>query len=275
MIPLKGAFPFRVGTTSYIVPDDILPNAEFLKGTVDDIELLLFESEEISNLPSPDTVRRLASIARDNDLTYTVHLPLDIDPASEDPQTRVRSVAKCLRIIGLTAPLDPFAYILHLYAPGAARFSQAEGLSWQSRASDTVASLLRESGVPPHLFCAETLDFDFALAEPVVSEHGLSICLDIGHLWRCTFSVEDHLVRYLGRTRVVHLHGVRDGKDHLDLSVLDPATLANVVAAIAADRAAPRVLTIEIFSEPDLERSLRALDAVRDSARIDSQRTTP
>lgn len=275
MISLKGAFPFRLGTTSYIVPDDILPNADFLKGTVDDIELLLFESDEISNLPAPETILRLASIAQDNGLTYTVHLPLDIDPASEDPQTRARSVAKCLRIIRLTMPLDPFAYILHLYAPGAANFSPNEGRAWRSRVGDTVAALLRESAVPPLLFCVETLDFDFALAAPVVDEHGLSICLDIGHLWLCGFSVEDNLDRYLARTRVVHLHGVRNGKDHLDLSVLDPTRLGAVISAIAADRTAPRVLTLEIFSEPDLAHSLRALDAVRASAPITSQRTPP
>lgn len=266
MIPLKGAFPFRVGTTSYIRPADILENAEFLKDTVDDIELVLFESDEISNLPDADTVRRLAAIAREQALTYTVHLPLDIDPASQDPGIRSQSIAKCLRIIELVLPLNPFAYILHLYAPGASLFSESDRRSWRAHAGDSVSALVRESAVSPHLFAVETLDFEFTLAEPVVNDHGLSICLDVGHLWRCGFPVDDHLQRYLGRTRVMHLHGVRDGKDHLDLSVLDPTALAAVTTALAADCTAPRVLTIEVFSEPDLDLSLRALAAVRDGA---------
>lgn len=263
MNSLKGAFPFRLGTTSYIRPADLLPNAEFLRTLVDDIELVLFESDEISNLPDEPTIKALAAIARENGLTYTVHLPMDIDPASGDPQVRERSASKCVRVMKLTAPLDPFAFILHLYAPGAARFSSAECDSWRDRATDTVSSLLAQSGVNPALICVETLDFDFSLAEPVVREHGLSICLDIGHLWRCGFSVEEYLRRYLGDTRVVHLHGVRDGKDHLDLSVLPPDTLADVISVMEDASSRPRVVTIEIFGESDLKGSLRALAAHR------------
>lgn len=57
------AFPFRFGTTSYIIPDEIIPNVEFLKDRVDDIELVLFESDEFSNLPGRDDIGRLSDIA--------------------------------------------------------------------------------------------------------------------------------------------------------------------------------------------------------------------
>ena len=44
--------PFRIGTTSYIIPADILPNVVYLAGKVDDVELVLFEVEEGGgNLP--------------------------------------------------------------------------------------------------------------------------------------------------------------------------------------------------------------------------------
>ena len=49
--PMKGIFPFRLGTTSYLLPDDLLTNAEFLGPLVDDAELVLFESEGVLNLP--------------------------------------------------------------------------------------------------------------------------------------------------------------------------------------------------------------------------------
>jgi len=263
MTSLKGAFPFRLGTTSYIRPADLVPNAEYLKTRVDDIELLLFESDEISNLPDGPAIDSLGAIARGHGLTYTVHLPMDIDPASGDALQRRQSVDKCLRVIRLVAPLQPFAYILHLYAPGAAAFSGGDRRSWRASAADSVSALLRDSGLPPHLICVETLDFDFDLAQPVVGEHGLSVCLDIGHLWRCGFSVPEYLRRYLPHTRVVHLHGVRDGKDHLDLSVLDAPALAEVIAEIGEETSAPRVVTIEIFSESDLDASLRALAPLR------------
>jgi hypothetical protein len=74
---LKNRFPFRLGTTSYIIPEEILPNVLFLADKVDDIELVLFESDEFSNLPDETTVKRLKEIADRSDLTYTIHLPLD------------------------------------------------------------------------------------------------------------------------------------------------------------------------------------------------------
>ena len=72
-------FPFRLGTSSYIIPADILPNAHYLAGKVKDIELILFEVDDgPNNLPSPEVIEELEQIAREQDLTYTVHLPLDL-----------------------------------------------------------------------------------------------------------------------------------------------------------------------------------------------------
>ena len=60
---LKGCFPFRLGTVSYIIPDDILPNVRYLADAVDDIELVLFESDELSNIPDEAAIAELADIA--------------------------------------------------------------------------------------------------------------------------------------------------------------------------------------------------------------------
>ncbi len=37
---------FRLGSTSYVYPDDILPNVRKLMSSVDDIELVLFEVDD-------------------------------------------------------------------------------------------------------------------------------------------------------------------------------------------------------------------------------------
>jgi hypothetical protein len=56
-------YPFRLGTTSYIIPDDILPNALYLAGKVRDIELILFEVDDgPNNLPSPEVIEELTQI---------------------------------------------------------------------------------------------------------------------------------------------------------------------------------------------------------------------
>ena len=69
--------PFRLGTTSYILPDALLPNVRFLADKVRDVELLFFEVDEAQNaLPNPKVFTELEALARAHDLTYTVHLPL-------------------------------------------------------------------------------------------------------------------------------------------------------------------------------------------------------
>ena len=84
MSTVKPIFPFRIGTTSYIIPDEIIPNVRYLAGLVDDIELVLFEVDDgPNNLPDAAAIKELQSLAARHQLTYTVHLPLDLQLAGE------------------------------------------------------------------------------------------------------------------------------------------------------------------------------------------------
>src|SRR5690348_8510054 len=100
-------YPFRLGTTSYIIPEEILPNAYYLAGKVRDIELILFEVDDgPNNLPSTDVVDELSQIARRSDLTYTVHLPLDLK-LGNDSSEQDQSLVKAKRVIDCTCGLNP------------------------------------------------------------------------------------------------------------------------------------------------------------------------
>ncbi len=93
---------YRVGTTSYILPDEILPNVRFLADRVDDIELVLFEIDEgRSNLPTPEQVRELAVLALEHQLSYTVHLPLDLRLGAHG-ERRHRSLEKARAVMERT-----------------------------------------------------------------------------------------------------------------------------------------------------------------------------
>jgi len=110
----SGLAGFRLGTTSYILPDAILPNVRWLMERVDDVELVLFEVDYgPNNLPSPEEIHALAGLARQSGLTYTIHLPLDLDcsPAGEGGND---SLEKAGRVIERTLPLEPYAFIAHL-----------------------------------------------------------------------------------------------------------------------------------------------------------------
>lgn len=259
--------PLRLGTTSYILPADILPNVEFLAPLVDDVELVFFESDEISNLPSAETVQALRSLADDQRLSYTVHLPMDAHLGAPDESRRRAAVGKCLRVIERTAPLTPFAWIVHFHHDNYKTGIPAHTVPmWRDALRRSMHELL-DHGLPSRGFCVETLSYPFELAADLVEEFDLSICLDIGHLVLYGFDVATAIRNYWPRTRVIHLHGVQAGKDHRDISHLDPALLHMLLSAAHSDPQTERVLTLEVFNEPDLRASLQQFELWRSRPR--------
>ncbi len=255
---LKKRFPFRLGTTSYIIPADLISNVRFLADKVDDVELVLFESEEITNLPDACTVEMLKETAERHDLTYSVHLPLDTWMGHEDESTRRQSVDKCLRVIEVTAPLSPFTYVVHFHTdPGE---SPSRDLArWTDNHRRSVERLLQD--VSSRDLCVETLDYDYGLIEDIVSDYGLAVCLDIGHLLLYGHRPEEYLDRYLPQTRIIHLHGVEDGNDHRGLASFPSDLLTSLVGRLEKDSKKSRVLTMELFDEKAFNQSLDILTA--------------
>ena len=258
-VSLKNRFPFRLGTSSYIVPDDILPNIAYLKDKVDDIEILLFESDEFSNLPGEQVLAGMAEQADAHDLTYTIHFPLDADLGDQDEGVRIASVAKCQRIIELMRGLDPFAWVVHFHGERRGLEPVDDPVAWRAQLSKSMQTLLRE-GIAPELFCVETLDYPYELIEDVVSELKLSTCFDVGHLWAREDDVASYIDRYLEQSRVIHLHGVQGTQDHLALSVLTDERLGGFVNTLLASPTRERVVTLEIFSEQHFLDSVRAME---------------
>ena len=254
---LKNRFPFRLGTTSYVIPADLKANVAFLADKVDDVELVLFESHEISNLPDAATLRALKETAERHDLTYTVHLPLDAWMGHADAAVRRQSVDKCLRVIEHTAPLAPFAYIVHFHGDRRGDCPSPDLMRWQEGHRSAVERLVQV--VSPEDLCVETLDYPYKIIEDIVIDYKLSVCLDIGHQLLCGVAPEDYLDRYLPRTRVLHLHGVEDGHDHRSLAFLPDGLLTALVNRLGSGPEKPRVLTMEIFDEEAFNQSMDLL----------------
>ena len=254
---LKGEFPFRLGTTSYILPDGILPNLRYLCSLVDDVELVLFESDEFSNMPSVGDAREMASIGREFYLTYTVHLPLDTALGSADEGERISSVGKCRRVIERMSPVEPFAWILHLHGDRRGKLPGEDMKRWIGQNRRSLAELLAGGPVPSKI-SVETLDYDFQHAAGLVEEFDLSVCLDIGHLLMNGRDVMAHLDRWMSRARVFHLHGVNpQGTDHCHVGHLPGGLLEDLAGCLSLED--ERVLTMEIFGKDDFERSMNVI----------------
>ena len=251
---LKGALPFRLAATSYIIPADILPNVRFLGAYVDEVELVLFESAYESNLPSEETIRELNSLATGMNLTYNVHLPTDVFVGDPDAVRREKSVDTILRFMDRTMPLDPTAYILHLdpALPDGTR-SDPFDESWLGNCRQSVETLLR-GGVDPKTIAVESLDYPLKAVYSVVEETGLSICLDLGHMIRYGQDLERYLKNDLHRTTMIHLHGVdENGRDHKGLEHIGDDDWWTIRSYLSTYEGG---LSIEVFSLDDLVTSM-------------------
>jgi sugar phosphate isomerase/epimerase len=269
----RRALPFRLGSTSYVIPDDILPNVRHLSDLVDDIELVLFESDECSNLPPPQSVAEMKQAAEDAGLTYTVHLPLDTRLGSASEGERSASVAKCRRVFDLMAPLAPLAWILHLHGDRRGSRPTDDPARWLDRNRRSLSELLSE--VASRRVCVETLDYDLewtGLPGPaagdrgrgvagIIEDHDLSVCIDVGHLLVAGRDVGACVDRWMDRARVFHVHGVRPGgRDHADLGALPPGLLEDLAHRLSrCTDGHVRVVTMEVFGEDDFVRSMRVV----------------
>jgi sugar phosphate isomerase/epimerase len=252
-------YPFRLGTTSYIVPADILPNARYLAGKVRDIELILFEVDDgPNNLPSPEVIDELAQIAREHDLTYTVHLPLDLK-LGEDGSERDQSLVKAERVIECTRRLDPWAYVLHLNGKSVRTSTDAGSIKrWQDRSVRALEIVSEWAGEAEKLAVENLETYPLDFIQPVLDRIPVSRCVDVGHLWLDGHDPIPYLRSAMPRTRVIHIHGVAES-DHRSLLVMPQEKVRAAWDELLRLKYAG-VLTLEIFSEADFTSSLEVIE---------------
>jgi len=247
--PYKNCFPFSLGTTSYIYPDDYLPNILHLAPFVDEIELLFFADD---HLPSSSQIREFKKIGKNYHLSFHVHLPLDIYLGHPDKKIRQKGVDRIQRIFDLCAGLKPTFYILHLEPISHTQTSSALE-QWQDWLYE---SLTQIKGLP---LCIENLMYPFAWLEGLVNYFQFPICLDIGHVIKAGFSLETYLKKYLPQTKMLHLHGCGGKRqaDHLGLSHLKETDLILIMSYLKQYKGH---LCLEMFSFEALVESLRILE---------------
>jgi len=249
-----GSQAFRLGVTSYVYPDAILPNVRAVAPVADDVELVLFESEDATNLPSPAEIDELRQLAATHELTYTVHFPIDAQLGSPFLAERQKMLARVLQLVELTAPLQPYAYLLH--AEGVDPAARPERVSeWQR---DVLALLdpIAKRVASPQLVCLENLAYPFEWCQPFLDAFEFSVCLDAGHFWQTGQDWRAAVTRWLPRTRVIHLYGTGDGTRHLSLAASPPDLVQAFLAALGGYSG---VLTLETFGYDDTRTSLERL----------------
>jgi sugar phosphate isomerase/epimerase len=248
----KHFYPFRLATTSFIYPDDYVPNVCLLGPFVDEIELLLFESEA---LPSEDTVRELVSLSREHAVGYNVHLPLNVSIGHEDPRRRKHAVETLLRVFDRVAPLSPSTLTLHVPWEESYGLPAAHNL-WKENVYGSLSELTAAVGDPARI-SIETLDYPLEWLADLIEAIGLAVCLDFGHLLRRGQDPGVFFRSFASRISIIHLHGVENGKDHLSLAQLPPRAAETVQRLLQRFKG---VVSLEVFSFGALAASLKWLE---------------
>ena len=251
----KGLFPFNIGTTSFIYPDDYVPNVKMLGPYIENIELLLFESNYTGALPSKQVIGELAELAQEFNLTYNVHLPTDICISSRGLQQQRIAVDTIARVTDRVAPLNPATLTLHV-AYNEASQDEDDVKNWQERVTRNLAKILN-NGISGRLISIENLDYPFEYLVPVISELDLKICLDCGHLILHGDDVGIFFNTYSARTAIIHLYGVAENHFHGPLDQLPESLIAPIMRILAGFNG---MVSLEVFSYAHLNASLKFLE---------------
>lgn len=245
--------PYRLGTTSYILPAGLLDNARYLAGKVQDMELVLFDVDGgPNNYPDDESISAMAVVARHRGLSYTVHLPADLlwdSPAMD----KARKAIECTR------GLEPWAYVVHLDGRAVrGEVSPQVRHGWQEGALLALKAVSAWVGDPQRVALENLEGYPLDFLAPIYELAGVSRCVDIGHLWLDGHDPLPYLQAALPATRVIHLHGLAEGRDHQSLAHL-PAGQLQAVLAWIQQAGFQGVLTLEVFGEEDFRSSLAAL----------------
>jgi sugar phosphate isomerase/epimerase len=253
---LRRAPLFKLCTTSFIYPDHIIPNIRKLGRRFDEIELLVFESMPIQVLPTESDIAELVQLSRTLDVTYNVHLPLDICLTDPDAKNRQAGVKRLAHIMELCRPLAASTHTLHLDYTMPDQ-STASVKKWQRHVFDAMDRLVA-AGVDPETISVETLDYPFDFLEETIDRVGVRVCLDIGHALCHGYDPDEIFKKHMDRVAVIHLHGVDmlkiPAKDHVSLDRMPPDRWSAIKCILDTYDG---VVSVEVF---DLTRLLRSLE---------------
>ncbi len=250
----KKRFSFRLSVPSFVYTANYIDNARMLAPFVDEIELLLFESHE-SRLPQASEIDQLASLAVDQEISFNVHLPIDLNLAIADRHARRKVVDRLATAIDRVRPLSPMTYTLHLpYNEADTHLDTVD--KWARRNRECLDEFLAASKVHPGHISIETLEYPPFWFETLITALDLSVCIDIGHVIRYGYNLEAIWRTFANRTTMIHLHGVYQGQDHLALDQMPTEERSMIKRCLDGYSG---TLSLEVFSFEGLTASLPCL----------------
>jgi sugar phosphate isomerase/epimerase len=259
--------PYKIGAPSMVFGENLLENVRLLAEHVDHIEIILFHTPSLHNIPGPKEIRTLRETGKQKDVTFTVHLPDSLEIASSDRARREESLELAREICLKLEGLDPKHYVLHIpfTAPTLVPVpnlyfhtgNERDWDGWTKRALESL-EVLHEGVGQGNKLLVENINYSPSFLEPFWEKGFSELCLDIGHLMLGQEDVEEVMKRYLQVTRAIHLHGVRGYDEHLSLSIL-PENIVHGWLRCLKMVSYQGLIVLEVFNPQDLEESMDLL----------------
>ncbi len=225
--------PYTIAAPSFVWPARVGDNCRRLEGMVDEVAIVFFETQGCLEYTEKDLPPDLARL----DLTYHVHLPLDL------PWTRGAGEVHRLTqaLAAKTDFLRPRGFVLH--PP-----DNTEDLAQFIR-------LWSQSRQAEDLFVENIQGNDLNAAWPVIRDSGCRVCLDLGHL--LAFGQERLLETpgLLEQTGMLHLSAPGPSGEHESLARLD-AHGSRLLRHVLRNMPASSIVVLELFHPEKLSESL-------------------
>ena len=255
---LKG----RIAAPSFVIAANVADNASFLAHKVDEVGLCLFETRGCLDYGPADLPADLARLP----LRWHAHLPVDLPWPASAPAGAARPAREAARLT--LAVLDRVHALVPQMTLQAAVLHPPEGSpALQRRLLADFARFwqTQEQAAPPLLLENVAHSDVFCLGGSFLADHGLGLCLDVGHLLGY---VQKGLLHSAlpHQAAMLHWSAPGNGDQHLPLTALTPEQrrIAQGLMAVAPSTATHMV---EVFNWDGLSASLPVLAAFADESR--------
>ncbi len=256
--------PFKISAPSMVHGPDTVMNVRLLSDVVDHVEIVLFHTPTLHNIPSGREIQELIHIKEEESLGFSVHLPSSLEIAHEDRATRDEALRFTIELCARTTELNPEHFILHipistptLTAVPGQYYTEADlqrFSDWTKRASEALERLQASTGLGDRLL-VENINYSPSYLDPFLERGVSGLCLDLGHLMLGREEVLENIRRRLHVTDEIHFHGVKGYEEHLSLSVL-PFDAVREWITYLVSASYDKVLNLEVFSPEDLDTSM-------------------
>jgi sugar phosphate isomerase/epimerase len=262
--------PFDIGAPSMVYGEDLLKNARTLADVVDNVEIVLFHTPSLHNIPSVREIQELKKVAADKSVSFSVHLPCALEFASREKKKREKSLQLATDCINRMTEINPRHYILHIPftaptlipVPGLyfTADPQKKFTEWTQRTIDSLIEIQNRISRDNKIL-VENINYSPIFLIPFLQQELCELCLDLGHLMLGQENVLDRIKQFLDTTREIHIHGVKGYREHLSLSVLPKERVLKWMRYLAGN-SYRGVITLEVFTPDDLESSMNVLLSV-------------